>query len=429
MLISIAKYESARKLAASLLPTLVSNVRATSDPQSRATIDPIWKWLVEVLASLLFFHCVEAALPAADSTLPPFEVEGDLAVTNYHFWEGTVTNHTTQFRALVDHSKVNIKTIGFGTALIEFWEFVTDGTNAHVLEKHAEGSVISNRYDFKTRQFVALKTNREPANKAVLTLLTTPTPTMVGALTPPWLAYGSGSYFQSRSAGEELASSSIFLLVLPQHKTRIKDIASWKWADQNLSFLEQLECQRLDLSVNRNATIADGIRIAAFSVMQWTNAGFATFPMRFELRLFMPSGTARQPGAPKLSRIVVGTANRIVPLAATLSVSPPAQLPYSTWVIDERTGPADRDGAPLTYLAKDGKIMAVDGAKVLAAATALKREQARSTIGPVYRDQRSLVKLIFLILVSGFTLSMAALLWLRKSYLKRKPKPITHRSV
>ena len=407
------------------LSTVLFCHRVARCRQSRATGDLKWLWYAVALATSPSGHALEAALASPDKLPSPFEVEGELAVTYFPSRPSLFAKHTTQFRAQVDHSKVLIKTMGFGGAHVAFWEFATDGTNTHFLEKREDNVIISNRYDFKTRAFVPLKTNQEPANKANLRFSTTPTPTMVGAITPPWLAYGSSWYFQSRSSGEELDSSSIYLLVLPQHKARIKDIATWTWAEQSPSFLQTLECQRLDLSVNRNATAAQAI--AAFSVKQWTNLGFATFPMCFELRLFTPLFKANRPAEPEVNAIVVGTAKRILLLATSFSVSPVHQLPYSAYVVDERVGALDAKGEPLTYLAKDGTIMGLDGAKLLAAEKILKREQATPKTRPVFGEQRRAMKFIFLLLVAGLTLSMAAVLWLwlRKLHLKHKPKSIT----
>lgn len=335
-----------------------SRDRPACPRRSRAGTFLKWGWLTVVIAPLLSSHGAAPPTPSGNGRLPRFEVEGDLDITYCH---RQLSNHTTPFRVLVDDSKVVIKTIGFGSTPIEFWEFGTDGTNTHFLEKRKDDSAITNRYDFQTRELVPLKSPRQPANRAVLTLAATPTPTIVGAITPVWLAYGSQRYFQSRKSGEELDSNSIFLLVLPEEPVR--DTAFWKWSEANPAFLERLACRRLDLSFNRNASVTGAVTNATFSVTQWTNAGFATFPMRFELRLFLATGNGREPANPTIATIVVGTAKRIVPLERRLSVLLPAQLPYPTWVIDERVRRAGREDGPLTYLAKDGKIMNLQEAK------------------------------------------------------------------
>jgi len=318
-----------------------------------------WGWIPALMAPLLFSHGAAPPTRAANMASARFMVEGDLDINYNSIGNRKLSNHTT-FRVLVDDSKVVIRTIGFGTKAIEFWEFATDGTHTHLLEKRKDDTVITNSADSQTWGFVPPRT--QLVNRAALTLATTPTPTMVGAITPVWLAYGSQHYFQSRTSGEELDSNSIFLLVLPDD-TNIRDVAFWKWAKANPAFLERLDCQHLDLSVNRNASQTDTVTNAVFSVTHWTNTGFATFPMRFELRLFLDSENGRAPARPAIATIVVGSAKRIVPLTHRLPALFPAQLPVPTWVIDERVQRAGPKGGPLTYFSKDGKIMPLDEAK------------------------------------------------------------------
>ena len=331
----------------------------------------------------------------------PFEAAGRLEFSSFR----SSQSYSTEFYAIIDDNQIIIRTRGFGDEPLGFCEFGSTGTNSWRLEKFSDTFLVSNRAQLPggqplppqlARLNAPLETAQRPRNAANLYIKDSPTPTMIGAATPVWLAFAARRYLDTQFKGEYLSDSSIFLLAPPNSAHQVKDRAYWRWSDENPRFLKSLSSLRSDSRPRAPAEHTN----AVFNVLAWTNVAGVNVPSRFELSLFIPERS----GVPALAAKMRGTTERFQLLATNLGNIFPVQFDYSVGITDQRVI-VGAEGGPFRHFAKDGRVPTLDEAKALAAKIA--DISPRKTRSHAEWRRPGLVRIAFfggVALLSGFLL-------------------------
>jgi len=316
------------------------------------------------------------AQPGSAAAPPRMAIEGLMDVTYYSPTNlGTITRkQQINYSIIIDACNLVISNVPSGDPYSSYWEYRWDGTNSLTNQRFLD--------DVRFPASGKKKGDGKVLNKSVAEIHSVNTPSIVGGLSVPWLAFSPYCYFGARNSGDTIPCSSIFMNTLPQNAGRLTDRAFWEWADGG-RYLTSLHFVRDDRTLKRFNLYRGPMTNAVYTTEGWTNFQGLSVPLSFSLRLFWSVPDQANSSPQLLAATYMGKVASIKPFDGLIGPSLPTRLPNSAWISDWRGldgSEAVESVGPPSYFAIDGRVNSLEEAKAFQRSQEAKSNRTKQAI-------------------------------------------------
>jgi hypothetical protein len=334
------------------------------------------------------------SLPAL--TNESFEAHGTLSVEYYTGKRDPAPDK--HFDVFSSGCTALIRTAGETEHHIDYFEFGTSDDHSYFEIKFLQVPT-TNVYRVVNGKLIKMNLPRPivPVNAANLRLdsLTTPPP-MRGVITPVWLAYVSGCYFQEARIN---LTNSLLLGSTPSTEHFAIE-AEWKWRSEARASISSYAEFLVDNGAKQIGNGKNGAKTTngIFNVLEWTNSSGKELASRFELVLYELGDSDAKP---LVSRKLAKVEGHLESLESPVRDFPTLlgeshKAPYAVRVEDRRTiDTASRRPRVIHYTALDGTIKGTT--ELMTNASAIEHSQVR----PLLKGRRLARACLLVALVVG----------------------------
>lgn len=258
------------------------------------------------------------------------------------------------FSLKIDGDKAIVRTLVAGNTTGEYMEFRSNGKDSSFLHRYKPGLIVSNVYDGK--QFVPVKTPQKPANQGLLEIHRFVKPTIIGGISPVWLAFRPKTLYRDVEPGDELENTYVFLNTSERDVKSIEERAYMVWNKDNPELLDRVIAARRDFTLRARKGRSDVFTNGIFQVTKWREIADKKLPEEFEMQLFTPALGSGPNWEAKLGVRVAGKVKEFSSLAEPIGEALPAEVGFPVQIIENRWKD-DISGSGVNYLAKEGKVL------------------------------------------------------------------------